>query len=670
VTPQGLTLIGKRSLKKKGALLQKTLQQRAGRLRGEGTFLEIRVTPPQPLLQVSLDLDQEGSDSFFLLQGQFQFGNLTIKNEGGAAAANLDVKLSEPFLIIEMSNDGSGDASSESQPEFMRPITPSGTAFELPRDIVLLPGQSRSFRVCVRLENSGRQIMSLFLNYSREGTEEMRGSFASFQFYVFSSLVISARTAPRSTDPMKRVLILDLKSYLEPDELLSSKANTEDPKISHRENFYSLEGVHDELLEECSIRIENVFVVGTLREDDKIKVTLAENTIRSKEKLSLIFPSVLTTVDTEDKSTRLHPNVWHAVASRKAPKSALPQSQYNYISTPELGSINEKFSCLQVLCRKYHQEIQIARSVKMQEASAAEETGPRTISQVRRDRQKDSLEKESTDDVEVLSKSWTPKTLEDIAKFETLSAIHSVSDIFSSSKPSSDRISLGGTCVVVSWVARWGGITRRGMQMLHDIPALSSIPSTISSRASAITPSDGSSLRTPGMNNNTNVIANIEKLLSVTAKFPKKVVLPPNSRSCKVSVQLSIMSAYSRPLRVTVETIEKRPTIKSSEDYSVSSSPTGTLSTKSNQSARGILWIGKSKYSNISVNSFSAVDLQYTVALSKYGIIDLKRFKVTFEIEGLSGETLSIVKDIQGNCLIEVVDAEVSSISATSLLQA
>ena len=49
-----LTLVGKRSLAKKGQLLQKTLKQRNERLREEESFLQVRVVAPQPLLQGEL----------------------------------------------------------------------------------------------------------------------------------------------------------------------------------------------------------------------------------------------------------------------------------------------------------------------------------------------------------------------------------------------------------------------------------------------------------------------------------------------------------------------------------------------------------------------------------------------------------------------------------------
>jgi hypothetical protein len=650
-TSRGPTLLVRSSLQQRGKLLQKTVQQRAGRLRGQGTFLEIQVTPPQPLLNVSLDLDQESSDAFFLIQGQFQFGSLIVKNEGGASACNLDAKLSSPFMIIE--DDEPGEGEIEKTKAFMWPITTSGTSLEFPRSIVIEPGQTRRFRVCVRLENSGKHTMSLLLAYRGESSEDIRSSFASFQFFVFASLVLSARTAPRSTDPLKRVLILDMKNYLESDETLKELGivNIDDPKFGQLENFYALEGVHDEVLEECSIRIESVNIIGALREEIGAVPIVTQRFIRSSEKLSVLLPSVLSTTIVNGSSSRLHPYVWHAVSETGIPKASAPISQSNYVSISDASVLSNHYASLIIMDKRYQAELQEARNMKKIEALEAEETGPRTISQVRRDRKKDNFQTdEGADDLSFnldLGKNWIPRNYEDLAireVYETSSNIN-----FQTLGSSA----LGGACIVVSWVARFGGCTRRGMQILHDVPVLSSTPSTVSSRSSSNLPY-GKVLRKPKISTDSaQDLASIENRISVTANYLSKVVMDPSRKSCLVDVTLSILSTYPSVVRLTVETVDRMSSVPISDDSKASN----TFPTKPSQASKGIIWLGKCKYSNINLSPFSNVELKFTASISKYGIVDLKRFKVTIDTEAQSGELCSIVKDISGNYLVEIVDS-------------
>jgi hypothetical protein len=460
-----------------------------------------------------------------------------------------------------------------------------------------------------------------------------------------------------------------MKNYLESDESLKELGigNIDDPKFSRFENFYTLDGAHENDLEECSIRIESISILGALREEVGSVTDVPQRCIRSNEKLSIVFPSVLSTSSSSGRCTQLEPHVWRAVMESRAPKASAPASHSNYVSMSDIHGLSSRYASLLVMHKKHQSELQIAREAKKKEALDAEETGPRTISQVRRGRQKDTDNNSDEVDVglssfEELEKNWIPQSFEDLARREVYSTFTAVSnrDVRSTSNLNGG-VELGGACVVVSWIARFGGFTRRGMQMLLDVPVLSSTPSTVSSRSTSGSVDGRLARKLKANPTGPQSSLNIENRLSVTAEYEQRVLLEPSRKAVIIPIKLSVFSTYSTVVKLSVETVERNSS-------SVSSESPGPITTKSSQSSKGILWLGKCKYSNVVLNPFSSIDLIFSASVSKYGIVDLKRFKVTADISTDAGQTCyTVVKDIPGNYLVEIVDS-VIPIEKTSVL--
>jgi hypothetical protein len=215
--------------------------------------------------------------------------------------------------------------------KYLNPITPSGSCFEFPSHVTIEPKECRRFKVCARVESNGRQTMALLMSYCKVGgtTADFRNSFASFEFYVFSSLVVSARIAPRqpkpvtispenltgennerSHDTLERLLLVDLKSYLEADDDPSSLV--ESIKGSSRETLYLGENSTLDLLDEGSIRIESLLVAGSLLTHPMPAATAADmyKTIRTHEKASLFFPSAVSVTESARGANVINPQVF------------------------------------------------------------------------------------------------------------------------------------------------------------------------------------------------------------------------------------------------------------------------------------------------------------------------------------------------------------------------
>ena len=91
---------------------------------------------------------------------------------------------------------------------------------------------------------------------------------------------------------------------------------------------------------------------------------------------------------------------------------------------------------------------------------------------------------------------------------------------------------------------------------------------------------------------------------------------------------------------------------------------------------KGIRWLGKTKFSDIIIHPFSSIQLQFAASLSKHGIFDLKRFKLSVHVNDetdggndsnkdvnditersykSTSKGEAVLKDIQGNCYVEVM---------------
>ena len=207
----------------------------------------------------------------------------------------------------------------------------------------------------------------------------------------------------------------------------------------------------------------------------------------------------------------------------------------------------------------------------------------------------------------LLDKLWSPKTLFDIANLE-------VGNFYASGE---NTTSSGGGCLIISWVARWRGLLRRGMQMLTDIPVISAIPGSANSRGSA----NFNINLSQSVSNNSGAQFDssiIDKLIGVSIKHENIVKLPPVSKSCLVNITLSVLSMSSVPVYITIEALEKKSRSES-EDLTRSSS-------KPHFYNKSFKWLGKTKFSRLKLEPSNSLKLDFSAFITKGGIFDLKRY--------------------------------------------
>ena len=173
----------RQSIHKSGPLLQKTLQQRLDRERGEDRSLRFQVVPPHPLLRVSL----QGLSSE-VLQGQLLRCSLLLTNEGQAAACSILIKLSQPsFVFISDPNPDPGNENDEAgregrgEVEVLRPSGLSCTVVKLDENCVIQPGQQARLGAWLRVASAGVQRISFLVSYMALRTDGSREYFGPGQ---------------------------------------------------------------------------------------------------------------------------------------------------------------------------------------------------------------------------------------------------------------------------------------------------------------------------------------------------------------------------------------------------------------------------------------------------------------------------------------------------------
>jgi len=114
-----------------------------------------------------------------------------------------------------------------------------------------------------------------------------------------------------------------------------------------------------------------------------------------------------------------------------------------------------------------------------------------------------------------------------------------------------------------------------------------------------------------------------------------------------VPVEVELRSFYPHPVIVTVEAIDRR-------SHTHTTLPDGQTV---RPPPKGMRWEGKTKYTEVTLSPSSSRLLPFAAAITKPGVFDLKRFKVTVNRAGAK-ESAAVNKVLYGQCLIELTTAE------------
>jgi hypothetical protein len=230
----------------------------------------------------------------------------------------------------------------------------------------------------------------------------------------------------------------------------------------------------------------------------------------------------------------------------------------------------EQFQCITQASEEFESEIQESRELLLIQANEADSTGPRTISQVRRDKLKQVALRQTSQNLDIQDE-FIDVSLENIEKLIPKSA-QDLAD------KEARRQSI---CLAFIWVCRWQGKIRWGMHNMTNVSFVESDSTDYSSAPS---------------------------YTLIGIDFPRKVKL------------CNIMSNKSIHVRLLIRSITNRSILVNAEALSFSDESGGLVS-----SNIGIFWSEIVKHANVILAPMNSIELVFCVVVSKPGVYDLNR---------------------------------------------
>jgi hypothetical protein len=483
-------------LKKKGKLLQKTLKQRASYERSKDTLFKFQVVDPSPLLSLKF----EGLSSE-ILQGQLLKSYLVIRNDGSATAKNIYIKLSEPSFVFYYS---SGEVNNEVTGSFLDFYGYSSTIVYL-KGIEIQPNAEIRLEAWLRLTKVGEQKVSLLVSYDNDlDSHQSDGgrtpvppstkySYISIKSKGLPSLGVTTQVVARTSTLDHSFLLTETTNCIDDENegkeiiRLSSVGQLDLPDFE--EYFFDIDRNHLKMV--GLLMVGNASPASTVvkNNDDTTSTTPTPSAKEKKKK-----PKVFMTAPTERlthqwsirnyneklgkdylrlQSQRPHRHAHHEKISiddgwlmNSLPDIELDKSLN--LTNNHLKSIVEQFLIIWYTHNEFIRKLHEAKQLLLLEEMEANASGPRSIQQVRRERQKISSEVNADGMETVYSTSSSRKDFfkedSENSHAENHHVVYNMSNIV---KKESLNNSIGITFI---WVCRWQEKIRWGM---HHIPFVS-----------------------------------------------------------------------------------------------------------------------------------------------------------------------------------------------------
>lgn len=665
---------------KSGALLQKTLAQRSARERSADTSVSFEVVAPHALLRTSLT--GLSSDA---LQGELSGCSLVLRNEGRAPACDIAVKFNHPCCVLLAG-------------KLLAPFGQSATVTLLPTGTVIAPGAELTLAVWARLNLVGRYPLTAITAYSAITTEgagtigstalttaRVRTSVVSVDVNVAPSLTLLANVVDRPSSTCVRTVVLSLSNVIQspggaapgssslPPPPKASISVAKPPPLPAP--AVGLGGVTsgplggDEALRPSSVVIEGIYLLGAaVGGAGQGGAGLgAENVLCAApgERLSFCLPVSTTPSTTPSITSAARPLSGHCtwlLPLRPELTSPSPGS-----SVPDLEPLVAQSLCQLYATVRLHRLLREARA-QHKEAEADEGGGPRSLQQVRRDKERER-ERElltaqggnhhaksmaasaSSSNVHTADSAnfVTAFSADDAATAEArggvgdgegeaagLGSFSSLGVPMSAADLAALEARQGNVNLTIVWSCLWKGAVRRGMHSVSQISLFSGVglgpvtprPTLADSMLVGIThPSSAVLSVDSGLELDVHeTSANGRRNGSITETSPAS-----RAKRARVPVLLELRSISEETLSVDVEAVEA-PDLQG-----------------------GVRWEGKVAYAQVLLAPMSSVVLPFFAVVSKAGVFDLKRFTVV--VTSHDRNVLPSTKQFSDNSFVQVVDA-------------
>eukprot|EP01038_Epipyxis_sp_PR26KG_P005036 gene5036-7027_t len=706
------------SLNKPGPLLQKTLKQREKRERGENKSLYFEVIPSHPLLHIAFEgLSAE------VLQGQLLKTSLILSNQGGATACNIYIKLSQPSFVFYMNND-SNDNINNTTRSSQNQLTgllgfygKSSTIVKIDESITIPPGGQLKLEAWLRITQPGLQRISLLASYKAlrdDGSKEFFGpgpicrtSFISVETTGLPSIGVNLRLSPKPSSAMNCSLVAEIANHL---PVHPSQGSIDINDMSRFSSYGQIEisNFNDEFLDvdENYLKVVGVWLLGAAQSSkSSTQNNNPPNLITSpNERVVGCFPLQL--LDQTNNINNAHKNqITNSVSWLLPFSSATPaispmnnnrsnSNDTNITKNSEIDtqflfitSIMEQFLCLSATREQFELEIEESRNLLIAAELEADNAGPRTIAQVRRDRLKQETQKNNAhnnnresllfrnvyndednfDEFQNVFSDWNNNNCNNNDNNNNSESIimngmnlvpKNVDDL------SVREASKSSMSIAIFWISRWEGKIRWGMHNTANLSFIQALNNNNNNNNN-----HSKNLTFPSLKKSSLIASDY---LMVGLNHPEKIILT-NSFLLSMSyipVQIHLKSVCDEVLLLTVEAVDSEKISRSSNSSndninispSIGSEQTQQLGLRIEKTVmNGFRWVGKTQYTQIKLNPHDEIILQFYAFFSQSGVYDLKRFKVAvnFERETLDTDVpVSYFKRIPGQCLIEAIDSD------------
>lgn len=594
----------RQSIQKKGPLLQRTMDQRTNRIRGVDTSLKFEVVPAQPWLE----LDFEGL-SEEVLQGQLLKSILVMKNRGAAAASDIYLKLSEPAFVFCIN-----DVVAKTR-KVLDFVGKSYTLLHL-KDMVIPPGKEVRLEAWMKVLRPGQQTIHVLAVYSPASLEGdcssadrvtapaiTRSSFLSLKTCGLPSLGMVARWAGRANSANLGTLITEVSNYMsfvhDNDSNAAADADVDIrmSSVGQIDMMPSGDQQFAEVDENC-FKVVSMLMIGAAH-------PVASSTASS----SSVRPSLGIHISPTERHAQCFP-------VQASSSSSIGSGSTSWLPPPAtaLQEVMEQFLCLQYETASFDRDLYAAQDRLIEEELQVTEGRPRTIAEVRRDRQRQ--QQEILDEVVLvdIALDGVPTSASGESQGSGPYSPSGLRDGLQAIVQKEHRANTIGLSML--WVCRWQDKIRWGM---HHVTSLRP------GGAAKLLGNEGVKSLMESM-----VVA-VRYVANDNSSGNSHVLLSEGQTNVTVEVVVELRSVISEPLLITVKAEDAASNC--SRDESGSSS---------------LIWQGKSRYDDQALPPRGTITRSFILLCLQPGVYNANQFFVRAKL-ARSGEELSGgIRDVHG----------------------
>lgn len=666
------SLIVRQCITKKGVLMQRTMAQRIDRVRDRDSSLQFEIIDAHPLLNINflqnlpagavpdmpvlreIFAERQKNWTNEVLAGELVHTLLTIRNAGTSAAKNIQLKFNLPSVTASVlhSSKGQDDSACVQVGPLLKTQGVSCTVISLPEDTIIEVSQEIVLCVWFHLDPSPtstssatpnatlinseggvKQRVTLLVSY-HPNTEDIatantndpgtkpRTSYTSADYVIFPSVHAHAKCVKKKSSIDEKLLVCNLYNQVVQNDSLSDIA-TGAGKSTRKPNV-DLDFV------DGGIAIDGILGLGNVAQthaNDKgiVGPTAFDVMAKPQEKITggLHVSSLYSSCGSNDfVANKDHGQGTWLYKRQNGNSSDLNDPFSNILCANALqNEVIERLLCNKACSGTYKQLLQQRRTEMSLEQEEMEETGPRTISQVRKERRKNREEEtlcndngSGTESLNV-SKLLYPRSWSDLVELQSLN---------------------GSLSLVVVWRCMWQNRTRIGCHIICHVPfmATGALNTTLLNKTPLLDYAYGYGCGSGMGLTKGNEQRALQECLSIALHHNPRIYISQDSIA-KLQVHVELYSIATIDLYVHIECGDKRYLPQTSKSLRVNrnepaehrlcSYNVGRYSNNTGLMLKAMRWETEAKHTNCLVKPYCMRTFVFNCSFTHSGIFDVNR---------------------------------------------